>query len=120
LQGAGVFNFASIGPEPAGGIPAAGADVYPFFSRRIGLLGGQEVPLDAGVKLTGTVGRTDIGVLGVRTGDLDIVGEKGFLVGRVKRNLLQQSYVGAIFTNGHPENERSGQTYGADIRLATS
>ena len=34
----------------------------------------QEVPIDAGVKLTGTVGRTDIGVLDVRTGDLGPVG----------------------------------------------
>jgi hypothetical protein len=120
LQGAGVFTFASIGPEPAGGIPPTGADVYPFFSRQIGLLGGQEVPLDAGIKLTGTVGRTDVGLLGVRTGDLPIVSEKGFFVGRVKRNLLQQSYVGAIFTGGHPADGRSGQTYGADMRLATS
>ncbi len=70
LQGAGVFGFASTGPEPAGGIPLHGADVFPFFSRQIGLYGGREVPLDAGVKLTGTVGRTDIGVLDVRTGDL--------------------------------------------------
>ena len=128
LQGAGVFNFASIGPEPAGGIPPAGADVYPFFSRQIGLLGGREVPIDAGVKLTGTVGRTDVGLLGVRTddlpgvrpGDLPIVSEKSFLVGRVKRNLLQQSYVGAIFTGGHPAEGQSGQTFGADMRLATS
>jgi hypothetical protein len=120
LQGAGVFNFASIGPEPAGGIPAAGADVYPFFSRRIGLLGDQEVPLDAGVKLTGTVGRTDVGLLAVRTGDLPIVSEKNFLVGRVKRNLFTQSYVGAIFTSGHPAQGQSGQTFGADMRLATS
>ncbi|MCA1560558.1 MAG: carbohydrate binding family 9 domain-containing protein [Acidobacteria bacterium] len=120
LQGAGVFGFASTGPEPAGGIPPAGADVYPFFSRQIGLLGGQEVPLDAGIKLTGTVGRTDVGLLTVRTGDLRIVSEKNFLVGRVKRNLFQQSYVGAIFTGGHPAQEQSGQTYGADMRLATS
>jgi hypothetical protein len=125
LQGAGVFGFASTGPEPAGGIPPAGADVYPFFSRQIGLLGGQEVPIDAGIKLTGTVGRTDVGVLSVRTGDLragdvPVVGEKSFFVGRVKRNLFEQSYVGALFTNGHPAEGRSGQTYGADLRLATS
>jgi hypothetical protein len=120
LQGAGVFGFASTGPEPAGGIPPAGADVYPFFSRQIGLLGGQEVPLDAGIKLTGTVGRTDVGLLTVRTGDLSIVSEKTFLVGRVKRNLLRQSYVGAIFTGGHPAEGQSGHTYGADMRLATS
>jgi hypothetical protein len=29
--------------------------------------------------------------LGVRTGDLPIVSEKNFLVGRVKRNLFTQS-----------------------------
>lgn len=120
LQGAGVFNFASTGPEPAGGIPPAGADVYPFFSRQIGLLGGQEVPIDAGVKLTGTVGRTDVGLLSVRTGDLPIVSEKTLLVGRVKRNLLEQSYVGAIFTGGQPAEGRSSRTYGVDMRLATS
>ncbi len=120
LEGAGVFNFASTGPAAAGGIPATGADVFPFFSRQIGLLSGQEVPIDVGVKLTGTVGRTDVGVLNVRTGDLPIVDAKNFFVGRVKRNLLQQSYVGAIFTNGHPASGRAGQTYGADIRLATS
>jgi hypothetical protein len=126
LQGAGVFGFASTGPEPAGGIPPTGADVYPFFSRQIGLLRGEEVPIDAGLKLTGTVGRTDVGVLGVRTGDLRrpddvlVVGEKNFLVGRIKRNLLKQSYVGVLFTNGNPAQGQSGQTYGADMRLATS
>ena len=120
LQGAGVFNFASIGPEPAGGIPPAGADVYPFFSRRIGLLEGEEVPLEAGIKLTGTVGRNDVGLLAVRTGDLPIVSDKNLLVGRVKRNLLRQSYVGAIFTAGDPAEGQQGQTYGADMRLATS
>jgi hypothetical protein len=120
LQGAGVFGFASTGPEPAGGIPPAGADIYPFFSRQIGLLGGQEVPIDAGIKLTGTVGRTDVGLLSVRTGDLPVVSEKHFFVGRVKRNLFEQSYVGALVTNGHPAEGRSAQTYGADLRLATS
>ena len=120
LQGAGVFGFASTGPEPAGGIPPAGADVYPFFSRQIGLLGGEEVPIDAGIKLTGTVGRTDVGLLTVRTGDLPTVSEKNLLVGRLKRNLFEQSYVGVIFTEGHPAQGQAGQTYGADMRLATS
>ena len=108
--------------EPAGGIPGAGADVYPFFSRQIGLLGGQEVPLDVGVKLTGTVGRTDIGVLDVRTGDLaPFADEKNFFVGRVKRNLLQQSYVGrASSPTALRRAARIGRTYGADLRLATS
>ena len=125
LEGAGVFSFASTGPETPGGIPGTGADLYPFFSRRIGLINGQEVPLDAGVKLTGTAGRTEVGVLSVRTrelrvGDTLIADDEGFLVGRVKRNIFEQSYVGGIFTVGNPSPGASAQTYGADARLATS
>lgn len=125
LEGAGVFSFASTGPETPGGIPGTGADLYPFFSRRIGLIGGREVPLDAGLKLMGTVGRTEVGVLSVRTRDLRsgqvrIADDEGFFIGRVKRNLFEQSYVGAIFTAGNPTPGSSAQTYGADARLATS
>lgn len=125
LEGAGVFSFASTGPETPGGIPGTGADIYPFFSRRIGLINGQEVPLDAGVKLTGTVGRTEVGMLSVRTRDLHsngrrIADDEGFFVGRVKRNLFEQSYVGAVFTKGHPSPGASAETYGVDARLATS
>jgi hypothetical protein len=125
LEGAGVFSFASIGPPTPGGIPATGADVFPFFSRQIGLLGGQEVPLQAGVKLTGTVGRTDVGVLAVRTGELRdgnslLADDTRFVIGRIKRNVFRQSYVGAIFTDGHPAVGQSSRTYGADVRLATS
>jgi hypothetical protein len=120
LEDAGVFNFASIGPTPAGGIATTGADIYPFFSRQIGLLAGQEVPIDAGIKLTGKTGRTDLGLLGVRTRDTAFVEAKTFLVGRFKQNLFEQSYVGAIFTDGHPARNMSGQTFGADLHLATS
>jgi hypothetical protein len=125
LEGAGVFSFASVDPNPPGGIPGTGADVFPFFSRQIGLLGGREVPLHAGVKLTGTVGRTEVGVLNVRTGELresitPLADNENFFVGRIKRNFLEQSYVGAIFTNGHPERGQTGSTVGADVRLATS
>ena len=38
----------------------------------------------------------------------------------MKRNLFEQSYVGAIFTSGNPSPGSSGETYGVDARLATS
>ncbi len=120
LEDAGVFSFVANGPSPAPGLPATGADVYPFFSRQIGLLAGEEVPIDFGLKLTGKAGRTDLGVLDVRTRDVSSVPDRNFFVGRVRQNFLQQSYVGAIFTDGHPSQTISSRTFGADVRLATS
>ena len=120
LQDAGVFSFATTGVNPPGGIPGTGAEVFPFFSRRIGLLGGEEVPIDYGVKLTGKVGRTEVGVLNVRTRELPNVAANNSFVGRVKQNFLEQSYVGALFTGGNPALPSSSNTIGADVRLATS
>ena len=132
LQDAGVFNFATTGVDQPGGIPSPGAEIFPFFSRRIGLLRGQEVPIDYGIKLTGRAGRTEIGVLNVRTRDTADVDDKNLFVGRVRQNFLEQSYVGAIFTGGDPAGRSpSGpfdpptssslsSTLGVDMRLATS
>ena len=120
LQDAGVFNFATTGIDPPGGIPDTGAAVFPFFSRKIGLLGGQEVPINYGAKLTGKVGRTEIGMLDVRTREVSNVNAKNLFVGRIKQNFLEQSYVGAIFTEGNPASPLSSSTIGVDMRLATS
>ena len=120
LQDAGVFNFATTGIDPPGGIPVTGAEVFPFFSRKIGLLGGQEVPITNGAKLTGKVGRTEIGMLDVRTREVSNVNAKNLFVGRIKQNFLEQSYVGAIFTEGNPASPLSSSTIGVDLRLATS
>jgi hypothetical protein len=49
LENAGVFDFARS--------VVRGQEMIPFFSRRIGLLDGQEVPILAGTKLTGKAGR---------------------------------------------------------------
>lgn len=129
LEDVGVFDFASTGPQPPGGAPSAGADVFPFFSRRIGLLNGEEIPLDVGIKLTGKVANTDIGVLGVQTGSTTIgeasgnprtVDDNTFYVGRFKQRIFEQSYVGGIFANGNSNPDISSNTYGADMRLQTS
>lgn len=109
LEDAGVFNFSNTG-----------SDVLPFFSRRIGLLAGREVPMLFGAKLTGKAGRYDIGVLGARTRDTDFVEAKSYLAGRVKRNVFSQSYVGGIYTEGDPATSSPSRTLGVDLRLATS
>ncbi|MBN2242435.1 MAG: carbohydrate binding family 9 domain-containing protein [Acidobacteria bacterium] len=129
LEDAGIFEFAKI---PAYGPPdlMMGGDLLPFFSRRIGLVGDDEIPIRVGQKLTGKIGKFDVGVLDVQTGRFDEpegpgrpalhVASKNLAVGRVKANFLSQSYVGAIFTNGDPTGETSNQLGGVDLKLATS
>lgn len=95
-----------------------------FFSRQIGLdANGAPQRIDTGAKLTGQAGRQDVGLLYVRTGeDHGALGED-FLVGRVRRRVLRQSYVGAIYTGRATRDQTSlptRQTAGVDFRLATS
>ena len=44
--------------------------------------------------------------------DACVADDEGFFIGRVKRNLFEQSYVGAIFTDGNP----SPGFVGTDLR----
>jgi hypothetical protein len=120
LEDAGVFAFSDTSVRDPNYLAPTRFEVNPFFSRRIGLLSGTQVPIDFGTKLTGKIGRTDIGMLNVRTRDLTGIPSKNFFVGRMKVNLLEQSYIGGIFTNGNPALPVSSQTFGADLRLATS
>ena len=120
LEDAGVFSFSDTSVRRPSFRAPTRFEVIPFFSRRIGLLSGTEVPIDLGTKFTGKVGRTDIGVLDVRTRDSPGIPSKNSFVGRMKVNLLEQSYIGGIFTNGNPALPVSSQTFGADLRLATS
>ncbi len=116
LENSGVFTFAGAG----GGGGQGGPDVIPFFSRRIGLVSGREIPIDVGLKLAGKAGPYDMGILDVKTRESGLIASRNFLVARVKRNIWRQSYVGALFTDGDPSGRSSSQTYGADMRLGTS
>ena len=118
LEGAGVFDVAATNEE----------SVLPFFSRRIGLLDGHEVPIMVGTKIVGRQSDYNIGVLDVQTrGVDDFGGEEGrrldsqnLLVARVSRNIFRQSWIGGIVTHGNPNGTGQNTLVGADVRLATS
>jgi hypothetical protein len=74
-----------------------------FYSRRIGLNGGREVPLQAGGRLTGRVGRSTLGVLTAHAGDEDpdlplAARATNFSVVRLRRDVLRRSAIGVIAT----------------------
>jgi hypothetical protein len=127
LEDAGVFEFGpgGGGGGRGGGMRRRNVDLMPFFSRRIGLIEDEdgnafETPIRVGEKLTGKVGRFDLGLMDVRTGESDTAPAANLAVGRVKANFWKQSYVGALFTNGDPTGINSNRVEGLDLRLATS
>ena len=96
-------------------------DVLPFFSRRIGLLAGQQVPIDYGAKVNGRIGGTNFGALVVRTRDVDTLATTSTMaVVRVKQNVLEESSVGFIATAGDPLERRGSWLVGPDLTYGTS
>lgn len=78
-----------------------GDDLYLFFSRRIGLSStGSPIPVLGGGRLTGRAGAYEIGAMSIQTGtNEDAPHAENFSAARVRRNLGENSDVGAIFLN---------------------
>ncbi len=118
LEGQGIFNFG--GTRGGGG---SGNDVpILFFSRRIGLSQGQSVPVVAGGRLTGTVGKFGVGALDIQTDDKLSAGAvaTNFTVLRLKRDILRRSNIGFLATRRTPAASQtaSNAAFGADANLA--
>jgi hypothetical protein len=97
-------------------------DVLPYFSRRIGLVNGQEVPIIAGGKVNGRSGNTNFGGLVIGTNDKEgVIDDEALMtVGRVKQNLWRESWAGAIATIGDPLGHAGRWLAGGDFTYATS
>ena len=106
LQDVDIFSF--------GGLERNG---IPFHSRRIGLGdNGQPVDLEVGAKVTGRVGRWNVGVLGIQQEGFNAVEDSDLFVGRVSANVLEESSVGMILTDGDPQSNLDNSLVGADFR----
>ena len=79
-----------------------------FYSRRIGLLDDQIVPILAGARLYGRLGPWSVGLLEARTGDPENANDA---VVRLKHDVLERSSIGVIGTirsvAGAPSAERA-------------
>jgi hypothetical protein len=122
LEGRGLFDFAR-GGTAAGAFGQPGAantsQPYLFYSRRIGLDRGRVIPIDAGGRLTGKVGKYGVGIMNIQTGDeaVSLTEPTNFSVVRVKRDILRRSSIGAMATNRSASAAAAGgsnQGYGLD------
>ena len=116
LENQGQFAF---GGESSGG-QFAGASNTPilFYSRQIGLNQGREVPIDAGGRLTGRVGKFSVGALSIQTADAPAANAAAtnFTVLSLRRDLLRRSSIGALFTGRSVSRTGVGsnEAYGVD------
>jgi len=101
-----------------------------FFSRRIGLSGGREVPIRGGARLTGRVGDVQVGLLDIQTGDLTVFDESlatdvqlapdnNFGVLRAFKEFDNRSRLGGIFVSRINTGSTGDHnfTYGVDGQL---
>ena len=122
----GIFDYGKSGSSPGGEAAANDPGILPlFYSRRIGLVEGQAVPLVGGGKLTGRVGPYSLGLMNITTRTADVrlaSGERevegsNFTVLRVKRNILSKSSVGAMFLNRDGGLTAYNRSFGVDLGL---
>jgi hypothetical protein len=109
LENAGVFNF-DIGDQD-----------QLFFSRQIGIdpVTGQQVPINGGLRLTGSLGRTEIGIMDVETRSSGPAPFANYGLLRLKESLWAGSYIGvmAIDKRSGDPHDSYNQTGGIDTRL---
>lgn len=108
LQDVDIFKFSDIRRN---GIP--------YTSRRIGLdADGNPVDILAGLKLSGRIGRWDVGLFDAYLNEQETfgLGRKNVFVGRAAYNLFEESKAGVLFTHGDPNSNRDSYTVGADFQ----
>lgn len=110
LEGSDIFNFG------LGMGFYRDRDIVPFFSRRIGLLEGEAVPLDFSIKATGSLGGLNFGILDSLTRSVDgLTKRNNFFAARVNQNLWAESRMGVLVTSGDPLGRGNSWLIGGDF-----
>ncbi len=114
LENSGLFAFGQIDRRAPGA-----RDFLAFFSRRIGLSSdSRPVPIVAGARLSGRAGEYSLGVLNMQTREFSSDPANNFTVVSVKRNILAQSQIGALFINRQADQSGDfNRTFGVDANL---
>ena len=109
LENSGVFQFGSPRSSEL------------FFSRQIGIdpVTGEQVPLDVGAKVTGSLGDFDVGLLDAKTRADGPNPYANYLIARVKRKVLSESYVGFMAIDKESGNpaDRFNRAFGLDANF---
>ena len=107
LQDAAFFEF-------GGRAFSRAPNARPFFSRRIGIVDGESIPIEAGVKLSGQVRGVELGLLTARMGQGSEIDRQTLSVARATFDMSSQSRLGVVATNGDPTGQSDNTLLGFD------
>ena len=93
LDGANIFTFSHN----------LGQNFIPFYSHSIGLVDGETVPLDEGLKLLGHSDDWTLGLLDTRMAGTDLSKGTNLFAGRASYNIDSRWRVGGLVTHGDPQ-----------------
>ena len=116
LENEGIFQFGDIPLERG---PDRSRETQLFFSRRIGLSeAGDPIPIWGGMRLSGQVGNYSIGLLNMQAKGFGGLPGNNFSTVRLKRNILANSDLGAIFVNRQAaEGKDYNRAWGVDANF---
>jgi len=109
LEDAGIFSFGGLAHDP-----------IPFFSRRIGIVEGQQKPILVGIKATGRAPEGSFGVMDIQMHNDKDLGAKNLSVVRGAYNLWDESSLGVIATHGDPATTGDNTLVGTDFNFRTA
>jgi hypothetical protein len=119
LENQGTFAF---GGAAAGPITGPVDTPVLFYSRQIGFNEGRAIPIVAGGRLTGRVGRYSVGLLDIQAGNESVSGTRAtnFSVVRLKRDILRRSSIGVLATGRSlgPRGTGTNEAFGVDGSFA--
>ncbi len=118
LNDSDLFQFGNISQTGNNAVAAAAREnARPYFSRKIGLgPGGAPIDVEYGARVSGRVGRWNIGTLAVRQGEYGAIDKQDLFITRMSANVLKESNVGFILTDGNPSSNVDNTVMGVDFR----
>jgi hypothetical protein len=97
-----------------------GTNFIPFYSRSMGLVNGQAVPLDEGVKVIGQSDNGSLALLDTQMAGSNVSDATNLFAGRGTYNVDQNLQLGAMVTNGDPLGIGTNSFAGTDATWKTS
>ncbi len=118
LNDSDLFQFGNIGGGGNNAVSrGASENARPYFSRKLGLSQtGAPVDIEYGTRVSGRVGRWNIGTLAIRQDEFNVVNASNLFIARMSANVLEESSVGFIVTDGNPASNIDNSVFGADFR----